>query len=349
MNQPVHATVFVASTIPLADPWIADLLLNDARVVCNGDDVAGAVSAFLAFRGAGIQCRVANLPASRSQQLRMLWTSVRTSQNVVLTHVCCWPVLDLVVAISRPRGTRVVLANLSSMRPMRLSDIVKSGKLSAAATSRRFGAMSRVAARIAGSPAFRIYRAPGPEGDWVAWVARAWLTARLREVPMSLIYMRDSRGDREENSDTKPVKRTVVMPVGLGSQGEAALRQIYLDVVRLVIDAGYTVVIKDHIRPDARICLERDDDVSSNPRVTIADPRIPAEALIHATGPKAIIGVDSAVLGLAKGRCVSLLPLIDMPEESRSSLRNYLEGLPKGNLIEFVDSLSQLTELLATA
>jgi hypothetical protein len=138
----------------------------------------------------------------------------------------------------------------------------------------------------------------------------------------------------------------MVILTGLGTQDPEFLLSTYLQAVDEALSLGFGIVVKDHIRPTARINLHDQREIREEQGVELADPSIPAEALIRWVRADVVVGIDSAALGLVQCRSISLLNLVPMSEESREALHSYLQGLPRGRDIAFVDSFEEFEELL---
>ena len=330
--------------MPLSDPWLAALAHDGATVICSHEDVENSVRSFLAVSNAPARSAVASLSGNWVTGLKTLWRAAGAAHAVVVTHECCWPALDLVVAIRRPRGVRTRVANLNSMKRMTLIDILQSGSVSASTRTVRIRRVFRVGARVTGWPFFNMYEAPGPMGSWVAWVPREWISTRLRPTEAERLVV-----TAPERYSTAIATQTpkILIACGLGTQDDDVLREIYINAITCASESGFTVLVKDHVRPNARLNLQQDDRVRYSPNVEFADPQVPAEALAEWSGVSVVVGIDSAVLGLSQVPSVSLLPLVDMPAEGRKALVSYLLGLPRGQEIEFVDSMEGLGEVLA--
>jgi hypothetical protein len=348
MSGSSRPRVFLASTMPLADPWVCALIHGGALVYCNHVDVENSIRSFLTLTSANHAESVSTLPSQWRVQLSALAKIVRSGDAVVLTHECCWPLLDVAVALERPHGVRAMLANQGAMRRMSLIDAFKSRNVTASPRRGLARGIARVAARLAAWPFFQFYQAPGPNGPWVAWTARPWFAERLRPVDRGALASIEGPARTESVAD-RTRKPRLLLACGRGTHDPGPLRDVYVEAVLASITAGYEVTIKDHIRPSARINLELDERISRSDSVFFADPQVPAEVLARWSGAQLVLGVDSAVLGLAAGRCISLLPMLQMPEEARAAKRRYLEGLPGGRKIEFIESQAQMVEVLGSS
>lgn len=341
-------TIFVASTMPFSDEWILELLRSPVTLLCNHEDVRRSSASLLEFLGANHQSSAQTVPQGLLPQFRRIWTTISSSSFVVLTHECCWPILDLSVAMHRPYGQRVEVAHLNAMRKMTFTETMRSGSTTAAEGTGRFRAPIRVLARTGAWPFFALYVAPGARGDWIAWAPRPWLKRKLRPLL-------DHRAIAEASArSTDPVREpradkqlTMLAVVGRGTQDEEALRIAYVTAIMQAAALGYSVHIKDHIRPQSRIDIAKSLSEETCKSVSFLDPTIPAEALISVGNPDVVLGIDSAALGLGHGCRVSLLKLVDMPDSRRSELRQYLDGLINGKTITYVETWGELKLLLS--
>jgi hypothetical protein len=340
-------TIFVASTMPFSDEWILELLRSPVTVVCNHEDVRRSSASLLEFLGANHKSSAQTVPQGLVPQIKQIWATIASSPFVVLTHECCWPMLDLSVAMRRPHGRRVEMAHLNAMHKMTFAEIVRSGSTTAAEGTGRLRALIRVLARIGAWPFFMLHVAPGARGNWIAWAPRPWLKRKLRPLQdhraIAEVGARSAGRVREPRADQR---RTMLAVVGRGTQDEETLRSTYATAITQAAALGYAVHIKDHIRPQSRIDIAKSLSEETSKAVSFLDPTIPAEALISVGSPDVVLGIDSAALGLGQGCRVSLLDLVDMPDSRRSELRQYLDGLINGKTITYVETWGELKRLL---
>lgn len=332
--------------MPLSSEPVSSLILSGSVTICSSSDVEQSVKSLHQLGVSGSDLNVLACPPGWFQRLRLYWHYLGRGTAVVITHECCWPLLDVVLAIRRPLTHRVEVANLSRMSKLSLRQIIRSGSISADLRRGRMRSVRRVLGRLAMSPLFEIYAAPGSGKPWAAWVARPLLKRSRRSTPLVGYGSGAIEPPARNPFDHDPARSTMVILTGLGTQDPEFLLSTYLQAVDEALSLGFGIVVKDHIRPTARINLHDQREIREEQGVELADPSIPAEALIRWVRADVVVGIDSAALGLVQCRSISLLNLVPMSEESREALHSYLQGLPRGRDIAFVDSFEEFEELL---
>lgn len=344
--------IFIASTMALSDVKVRLLLQNGVHVVCSDSDVARSIMAFLQYVGSTRSTTVVMRPATRLKHIQFLFKTIRKSPFVVVTHECCWPELDIVLACLRPPVLHSERIEMSSFTRLSLLEILGSSRLTAAPRHSLRDRIVRVAARLVGSVAFQMKQAPGLAGrpDWVAWVPRTWLVAaqaRRRLIVEGRLPLQLSRTSTAQPSvDHTHQSLNVLMVVSRGHFDVGATKQRLVDCIRQLSDAGFGVTIKDHIREGARLNLMMEPEIRELPNVFDAPSEIPAEVLCHSGDYLAVVGIQSAALGLVRIPSFSILPQINPDSVENDRVRAYLEGLPSGGAICFAASSDEIVEAL---
>lgn len=326
MSEPDEAIAFVASLLP------ASLIVKRGRelgireiVVLNV--VHEQTYRHVAGRLDGVRvCRLNANPvlaalAIAQRLLRARWRD----QRIVFFHECCFPVFDVLVAAIKPRGAYFPQVLMSpGYERVATEDIPP-------ARGWRQRLRRVLLAPVIGQ--FEIYRSPklSGEGGYGYYLS-------MRHYPRTInihpVGSRDGGPPAGTGGSASP--RSVLFVVGIESMPDQALRKVYGRLIAAAHAGGYAVTIKDH--PIYGLHLDSDECEE-------IDPVIPVELLDRDFD--FVIGIASTGLLAVGRRKVSIaLGLDEMPPEIRQMRVDYLQSLPGGHSVEFLDSLESVEDLL---
>lgn len=249
----------------------------------------------------------------------------RRRHRVVFFHECCWPAFDLLVAAIKPRGAYFPQVFMSPGYE----------RIGVADWQPGPGWKSRLR-RLLMLPvldSFEIYRSPklsGENGYGYYFSMRNYPpTIDVHPVGARRGAARAAAGD-----SASPCR--VLFVVGVESMPDEVLRQTYGRLIAAAQAGGYAVVIKDHPIYGLRLDCDSCEHI---------DPAVPVELL--GRDFDFAIGIASTGLLAAGRRKVSIaLALNEMAPEIRRMRVDYLQSLPGGGAVEFLDSLEAVDDLL---
>lgn len=300
---------FIAAPMPLALPRTFLELRNSSLIVVPDVDMRRVVAAALGADSPPVRI-VRSFPFFRS--VASFMSILGSTSSVVIFHECCWPSLDLALAIVRPKGSsyeivdmeRVwgkpsLVRNVWALRPAVSGMSVRSASLA-------------VARHLMLAALFRRYRRGQLQ-------ARSFLQRSL--VRQSL----HPTSNPDQESSARAARPLLVVT---GNEDMRDTSQIEA-ATRLVISTarkfGLEVTLKDHPRKANQLPTEFWSSVlrDYSSGVTLLDPSFPAE-LVAASGIGvcAIVGFGSSSLGLSDCRAISLMRLIDRNDFAEAKLRH---------------------------
>lgn len=326
MSEPVGAIAFVASLLP------ASLIVEQGRelgireiVVLN--ETHEQTYRHVADRLDGVQVSRLNpnpLLAALAVARRFI-AARRRNHRVVFFHECCWPAFDLLIAAIKPRGAYFPQVFMSpGYERIELSDWQPAP-----------GWKSRLR-RLVLSPVihnFEIYRSPKLSGETGYGY---YLSMRQYPETVDVHPVASRRSGPPATVAGSPSPRSVLFVVGVESMPDDALRRVYARLIAAAQAGGYSVAIKDHPIYGLGIDCDSCEHI---------DSKIPVELL--GRDFDFAIGIASTGLLAAGRRKISIVRgLADMGVEIRQMRVDYLESLPGGADVEFVESLEDVEGLL---
>lgn len=253
--------------------------------------------------------------------VRLLLAKIR-GQSVTFFHECCWPVLDLAVAVIRPSGSFFPQVTMSGF------DVIEPGEVPPPARwSRRFQflLLRTVLDR------FIVYRAQKQSG-----AAGADYFFAFRRYPPSIavfpIADRSNSAERGRETDA----RDVLFISGTEAVEDDYLRRVYLEMIQAAQREGYGVFIKDH--PIYRLNVPVDAGV-------VIDPAMPIE-LIEQRFTFAVGVASTALLGVGRRKISIVNALDEMSDDVKRRRISHLKSLAGGDRVEFVSTAAEFQRIL---
>ncbi len=345
MGLRIRKSVFIASTLPLKLSSLFDHLSDAELIVCASHDLRDAIQETLELvigDGHGVTIRVVSNKGIR--RFPEIWLLVLRSRQIVTTHECAWPSLDLSIVLLRRLTTSLKATDLKGMRKISLwaeYRQVRDGSVAGRGFVKGIVSSFNFLARLMLSPIFEYYSGVGIDGTWRAWKVRDSL---VRENSYSPPSTPRATAKMKLDDGQRPL---IVLAVSLPSADQFNVQTIFLNAVKIILDMGYRCWVKDHPRKEQRLGEGAFSDFSQLEGFNYVNPAIPMEVLTTTFNIIGIVATDSAALVTKDAAAISLLSLIDMPEERRLLVRDYLEGFNAEHSINFVETWFEFRRSLA--
>jgi hypothetical protein len=332
-------TLFIGGTIPLANASILEFV-SAADLICCPEDIELSVLAWLKQRAPRRDRRLIIVPTRAQPQLIALLDVVFKSSTVILTHRRGWPMLDLAIAIRRPR---VWLLRTVPGHSTRSQDSTKDraslAAVSAAILPRGTIGLRRQFKLLVMSIFFRFEVAPGAHGSSLVPVARAGLRYGLRVEKVR------SRTTPYPPTDGQ-TRRSAILAVSSSASSDEEL-SVLLEVIDMIREYGGQVFIKDHVRPQYRLADRDLERLQSRAGTTPLDADVPIELHVHHENPSLLVGFGSAGLAMANRPALSLIRLVSSNDAVAESVESYLLMLQQQATILFPNTLEECRHYLS--
>ena len=350
-------TVFLASTMPFADPVCRSWISQADLVVLSNREIEAS---FLGVFGNDEGVRAVVQPNSLAGQVAFHVKQVTKHRSIVIFHECCWPTLDLAICLVRPRGALVPIVSLEGFSELDSRRAVVSW-LRMNRSDSRFGQRLRnVAFLILLWPFFRfLVEDTGPDVPHRLNVkARYWTHSSLTALDLSESPQEVTEQGTSTIPDrsflhppmSQPVVVDVMVVLGTEPMPHADLRYFYGRLFDELVASGVSVGVKSHPRKSEAVEWRSLLSSTSETRFIELQSEVPAEVLVGRMGIPIVIGIASTALALAPARCFSLVDLAFCDAESRERRRKHLSnvrGLRDGEgYLTFLQSWVELRTVL---
>jgi hypothetical protein len=317
---------FVASALPARFIRAQAEALNISRIVCASRELEEV------FRYAAppdLSIEFTSIPSSGGA-LAALWfliREVRKAEGIVVFHECCWVALDVVILLIHPKLSFFPQVSLAGFSKLPVSRLPNPRWL-----FKHFGVIQGLLL-ILWRDHFDFYDMASDGGCG-------------REAVAALQYSELQNAEIhtcEESLRLIPVAVPSPNPAGLIALIicarepvlDSAQRSLYREVCDRLVEAGYSIYIKDHPRNATRLNF-------SYPGAQIIPPHVPAD--LCDIGPRFAIGICSSALAAYGSRALSLVRLLAMSEADVQSRIAHLPSLPGGTEVSFVRNWSEFAE-----
>ncbi|MBF0211933.1 MAG: hypothetical protein HQM00_00060 [Magnetococcales bacterium] len=278
--------------------------------------------------------KISSLPVGLLRQvvelLRLLLFAKWTGREIFLFHESCWPRLDLLIWLVRPKGVFVPQANMLAFK--RLSPEEARAVMHRKPLGRLWaGLMSRI---------FWIYRQPLDAQGNILYVPV------IRGYPKSIRFLDDSllsktnreKSSRGEGDANAASKKTIMFMLGNDAADSGELESIYRALHAAAMALGYRVYCKEHPNQEARLYLLLDGVVN-------LEPTYPAELLHEQYDFSFVVGLGSTSLATIGNRAISILDLLKtMDAVAVSERKAYLSSF--NDQIHFIANIEDFIRLL---
>jgi len=323
----VHNSVaFVGSTLP-ARAVFEKVTSNEIDTVIAS--TSSLARSFIHLSSINPKLKIKSLPSNPIFQFfvvfQLLLRFKLSRRKIWIYHEACWPVLDLAIWITRPRGFFTPQANMTSFSRLSRADSLKVLK------GKRFGSLlARPMSYI-----FDIYAQINDGGKEMLYLPV------IRGYPKSMTYHEDSSlvQSYEFLSDvikTEVGEKSILFTVGTDAVESYVLTDLFMALIKEAKAQNYEIFIKDHPNELVRLNMNVNN-------ATILDPTMPAELMPG--GYRYIVGCGTAALASFGGRAISILELLDTMEvETRQKRISYLSSLNR-NVI-YINSIENFAQCL---
>lgn len=269
---------------------------------------------------------IARLPSGLLRQsicfLFILARARLTNTNIIFSHECCLPILDLLICTIRPHGfyfPQVTMSGFEEIEP----------------TAFPRDKMYRLIQLLGVIDRFRFYRSPSVGSNDVEYVISICGYPDTITC-MDVGYSREAVSRCYSCSGEKTKK--ILFVAGKSFIADARQAEIFSDLVAAAHAKGYVCHTKDHPNPVYRLNLDIEGAV-------VIDPLLPVELMdkdYHLA-----VGVSSTALLGFNERAVSLINMLEeMSQEDRLLCVKHFEDAFPGNRINYIRSLDEFGELL---
>ncbi len=317
---------FVASALPARLIRAQAEALKISRIVCASRELEDV------FRYAVPPERsieITSIPSSGGA-LTALWFLVREvskAEGIVVFHECCWVTLDVIILLIRPRLScfpQVSLAGYSRLPVSRFPNLRWLFK--------HFGVVQALLL-ILWRDHFDFYDVASDGGcgrEVVAALQYATLrNAELHTCEESLCLIPGVV------SEPSPESLIALIVCAREPVPDTLQWGLYREVCDRLVEAGYSVYIKDHPRNATRLNFYY-------PGAQVIPPHVPAD--LCGINPTVAIGICSSALATYGSRALSLVRLLAMSEADVQSRIAHLPSLPGGTEVNFVRNWAEFAE-----
>ncbi len=330
--------IFVASTLPLKNPQFTHELEKADLIVCSTSDVMNSMLAtrkFLCPNQDDPNVRILSNEGSAS--VIKLFRIITTSRNIVITHECAWPALDLILALTQRPVVRLLGGNLNGMSIISIGTLTRSLWGTDSKPGMQAGWFTRLM-RLCFSPLFEFRLGGGLGGNWIAWTIR---NRRIRTKPLrkspdqgnAIKQYNSAKFDFLSNE-----KGVVLFTISSPAPDQTNALEMIRSCLELVLQQGYECWVKDHIRINNRLGEDFFSPYSKHQTFRYVEPSIPSEIVTKMYSVQCIIGLDSAALTGSVFPSASLMQMLEMPQARKKDVIRYLTSLDSNELLFFPKS-----------
>ncbi len=317
---------FVASALPARFIRAQAEALNISRIVCASRELEEV------FRYAVPPERpieITSIPSSGGALIALLFLmrEVRQAERMVVFHECCWVTLDVAILLTQPKLSffpQVSLSGYSPTPPSRSHNM--------AWLFRHFGVIQGLLL-ILWRKNFVFFDTTSDGGCGREAVAT------LRQGAMRNAELHTYEEARRILSEARPYSQSDGLVILIVCTREPVpdvdQRNLYKEICDRLVEAGYSIYIKDHPRSLARLNF-------SYPGAIAIPPHVPAD--LCDINPKFAIGICSSALASYGSRALSFVRLLPMSEADVQSRVAHLPSLPGGSEVSFIRTWAEFDE-----
>jgi len=294
-------------------------------------------------------------------QIVFFYRELRKHDRTIIFHECCWPTLDLALAIARPSGLRVPIVTLASFVSLANISLAwnwfKSRRTHTPVTSQ----ILQVVKMAILWPFFHfIYEGDvqAEGGGQLNLCAREWLHRTLK---FSTVEQLGSALTSSQNLPRITPDLTDIPSYGATSSeilvvlaqeqiSLLAVEKCYGKLFEKLAKLDYRIVVKQHPRSSEFIDWKPLLPTGSEYKFSGVEASIPAEILCEKLKIKVVIGIASTSLALSSVPSISLVDLVPFSPEQREMRRRHMLETKSANKklspIYFLDSWGELETFL---
>jgi hypothetical protein len=317
---------FVASALPARLIRAQAEALKISRIVCASRELEDV---FRYSVPPERSIEITSIPSSGGA-LTALWFLVREvskAEGIVVFHECCWVTLDVVILLIQPKlifFPQVSLAGYSRLPVSRFPNLRWLFK--------HFGVVQALLL-ILWRDHFDFYDVASDGGCGREAVA-ALQHATLRNVELHTCE-ESLRLIPGVVSGPSPESLIALIVCAREPVSDAVQLGLYREVCDRLVEAGYSVYIKDHPRNATRLNFYY-------PGAQVIPSHVPAD--LCGINPTVAIGICSSALAAYGSRALSLVRLLTMSEQDVQSRIAHLPSLPGGTEVRFVRDWIEFAE-----
>lgn len=314
---------FVASALPARFIRAQAEALNISRIVCASRELEEV------FRYAAppdLSIEFTSIPSSGGA-LAALWfliRELRKAEGIVVFHECCWVTLDVVILLVQPKLSffpHVSLAGFSRLPISRFPNLRWLIK--------HFGIAQSVLLLL-WRDHFDFYDTASDGGCGREAVV-ALRYAKLKNIKLHTceesLRLIPAAGPR-----TNPGGRIALIICAREPVSDNTQLNLYREACDRLVEAGYSIYIKDHPRNATRLNF-------SYPGAQVIPPHVPAD--LCDVSPRFAIGICSSALAFYGSCALSLVRLLSMSDADVQSRTAHLQFLPGGTEVSFIRSWTE--------
>lgn len=240
------------------------------------------------------------------------------SNQLIIFHECCMPILDLLIFFLRPKAQIFPQVTLNAAVEVPFNTVAK-------------GRFLRLIHFFGLDRFFKFLYSPALGGNQPEY----YLV--FKQYPTNVKIHQVSRSYFKEKEET-PKSNSVLILLGKSRMDDLEQIKEYNTIISFLIKKNYKVFIKDHPNPFFRLNLKNDS-------VTHIDPLIPSELLNE--NYKLVIGTSSTSILFFGDKVIGLIDYFkDITKEDRRLYKNLFNSSFPENKVLFPKSIEELLSIL---